>query len=227
MFMRLDDLDGGRIMYGDIDITTYSLEEWRKMFSYTPQHPKLRNKSLLENIRYAGADVNAEDVDAVLRESGLNHAVESAFKPRYEQDRWCRRFLSGGSARSWLMRSLFQSSCRHAGRAHKRLDPASRNDVMNLIEDEIQRSMIIITHDPAVIKMDTVLEMEGGKASVRENNRFTCKSVTCLYLNEPLTHWCSIVYVFDQYIQTGLPLQERKPRPFDLVETRPLFLWDR
>jgi ABC-type glutathione transport system ATPase component len=32
------------------------------------------------------------------------------------------------------------------------LDPASRNDVMNLIEDEIQRSMIIITHDPAVMK---------------------------------------------------------------------------
>jgi hypothetical protein len=31
------------------------------------------------------------------------------------------------------------------------------------IEDEIQRSMIIITHDPAVIKMDTVLEMEGGR----------------------------------------------------------------
>jgi ABC-type multidrug transport system fused ATPase/permease subunit len=44
-------------MYGDIDITTYSLEEWRKMFSYTPQHPKLRNKTLIENIRYAGADV--------------------------------------------------------------------------------------------------------------------------------------------------------------------------
>jgi ABC-type transport system involved in cytochrome bd biosynthesis fused ATPase/permease subunit len=55
------------------------------------------------------------------------------------------------------------------------LDPASRNDVMNLLKTKFKgRTMIIITHDPAVMKMvDTVLEMEGGKASVRENNRFT------------------------------------------------------
>jgi ABC-type multidrug transport system fused ATPase/permease subunit len=67
VLMRLDDIDAGRIMYGDSDITSYSLK-WRKMFSYTPQHPKLRNKTLLENVRYAGADVTAEDVDRVLRE---------------------------------------------------------------------------------------------------------------------------------------------------------------
>jgi ABC-type transport system involved in cytochrome bd biosynthesis fused ATPase/permease subunit len=50
---------------------------------HTPQHPKLRNKTLLENV-YAGADVTAEDVDRVLRESGLNH-VADAFKPRYDK----------------------------------------------------------------------------------------------------------------------------------------------
>jgi hypothetical protein len=33
---------------------------------------------------YAGADVTAEDVDRVLRESGLNH-VADAFKPRYDK----------------------------------------------------------------------------------------------------------------------------------------------
>jgi ATP-binding cassette subfamily B protein/ATP-binding cassette subfamily C protein len=81
--MRLDDIDAGRIMYGDSDITSYSLSEWRKMFSYTSTS-QLRNKTLLENVRYAGADVTAEDVDRVLRESGLNH-VADAFKPRYDK----------------------------------------------------------------------------------------------------------------------------------------------
>jgi ABC-type multidrug transport system fused ATPase/permease subunit len=81
--MRLDDLDGGRIMYGDIDITTYSLEEWRKMFSYTPQHPNSETRRygeypICRSGRYA------EEVDAVLRESGLNH-VADAFKPRYDK----------------------------------------------------------------------------------------------------------------------------------------------
>jgi ABC-type bacteriocin/lantibiotic exporter with double-glycine peptidase domain len=54
------------------------------------------------------------------------------------------------------------------------LDPASR-DVMNLLKTKFKgRTMIIITHDPSVMKMvDTVVEMEGGKASSKENNRFT------------------------------------------------------
>jgi ABC-type multidrug transport system fused ATPase/permease subunit len=177
VLMRLDDLDGGRIMYGDIDITTYSLEEWRKMFSYTPQHPKLRNKTLIENIRYAGADVTPDHVDAVLRESGLNH-VADAFKPRYDKTVGVGgKSLSGGQRQIvWLMRSLFSKApVVMLDEPTSALDPASRNDVMNLLKTKFKgRTMIIITHDPAVMKMvDTVLEMEGGKASVRENNRFT------------------------------------------------------
>jgi ABC-type multidrug transport system fused ATPase/permease subunit len=83
MFMRLDDLDGGRIMYGDIDITTYSLEEWRKMFltrlnTQTQKQDALGEYPICRSRRYA------EDVDAVLRESGLNH-VADAFKPRYDK----------------------------------------------------------------------------------------------------------------------------------------------
>jgi ABC-type transport system involved in cytochrome bd biosynthesis fused ATPase/permease subunit len=46
---------------------------------------------------------------------------------------------------------------------------------MNLLKTKFKgRTMIIITHDPSVMKMvDTVVEMEGGKASSKENNRFT------------------------------------------------------
>jgi ABC-type multidrug transport system fused ATPase/permease subunit len=177
VLMRLDDIDAGRIMYGDSDITSYSLSEWRKMFSYTPQHPKLRNKTLLENVRYAGADVTAEDVDRVLRESGLNH-VADAFKPRYDKTVGVGgKMLSGGQRQIvWLMRSLFSTApVVMLDEPTSALDPASRNDVMNLLKTKFKgRTMIIITHDPSVMKMvDTVVEMEGGKASSKENNRFT------------------------------------------------------
>lgn len=177
VLMRLDNMDGGKIMYGDSDITDYSLSEWRKMFSYTPQHPKLRNKTLLENVRYAGADVSAEDVDKVLRESGLDH-VADAFKPRYDKTVGVGgKMLSGGQRQIvWLMRSLFSSApVVMLDEPTSALDPASRNDVMNLLKTKFKgRTMIIITHDTAVMKMvDTVVEMEGGKASSKENNRFT------------------------------------------------------
>jgi hypothetical protein len=131
MFMRLDDLDGGRIMYGDIDITTYSLEEMAKDVFLHASTPKL-SKTLLENIRYAGADVVCRRVDAVLRK-----AVWTTLQMRSSPD--TTRPLVGGrlyravSRSSWLIRSLFSKLRRHAGRAHNALDPASRNDVMNLL----------------------------------------------------------------------------------------------
>jgi ABC-type transport system involved in cytochrome bd biosynthesis fused ATPase/permease subunit len=123
---------------------------------------------------YAGADVTAEDVDRVLRESGLNHA--DAFKPRYDKTVGVAAKCFGGQRQIvWLMRSLFDRTCRHVDEPTSALDPASRNDVMNLLKTKFKgRTMIIITHDPSVMKMvDTVVEMEGGKASSKENNRFT------------------------------------------------------
>jgi ATP-binding cassette subfamily C protein LapB len=84
--------------------------------------------------------------------------------------------LSGGQRQIvWLMRSLFSTApVVMLDEPTSALDPASRNDVMNLLKTKFKgRTMIIITHDPSVMKMvDTVVEMEGGKAS-SENNRFT------------------------------------------------------
>jgi ABC-type multidrug transport system fused ATPase/permease subunit len=48
LLMRLDLPDAGRITYGGKDIEEYDLVEWRKTFTYVPQHPKLRNKTLIE-----------------------------------------------------------------------------------------------------------------------------------------------------------------------------------
>jgi ABC-type lipoprotein export system ATPase subunit len=71
------------------------------------------------------------------------------------------------------MRSLFSTAPVVMDEPTSALDPAS-NDVMNLLKTKFKGRMIIITHDPSVMKMvDTVVEMEGGKASSKENNRFT------------------------------------------------------
>jgi ABC-type multidrug transport system fused ATPase/permease subunit len=176
VLMRLDTIDGGTIRYGDAEIGAYPLEEWRKMFSYTPQHPKLRNKTLIENINYAGAGVTPTRVDRVLRDNGLTH-VADAFAPRYHKSVGVGgKALSGGQRQLvWLMRSLFSGApIVMLDEPTSALDPASRNDVMRLLKSSFtDRTLIIITHDPAVMKMvDTVVEMEHGKAAARENKRF-------------------------------------------------------
>lgn len=177
VLMRLDRVDGGRIMYGDRDIASYSLPEWREMFSYTPQHPKLRNKTLLQNVQYAGASVTVGDVDAVLRDSGLQH-VADAFADRYHKAVGVGgKKLSGGQRQIvWLMRSLFSNApVVMLDEPTSALDPASRSDVMRLLKSKFKgRTLIVITHDPAVMKMaDRVVEMEHGKASVRQKGVFT------------------------------------------------------
>jgi ABC-type thiamine transport system ATPase subunit len=116
-------------MYGDIDITTYSLEEWRKMFSYTPQHPNSETRRSWRISDMQAQDVNAEEVDAVLR-NGLDH-VADAFKPRYNKTVGGRRQTRAVSDRVVDTISVFKAPVVMLDEPGA-LDPASRNDVMNL-----------------------------------------------------------------------------------------------
>jgi ABC-type polar amino acid transport system ATPase subunit len=91
--------------------------------------------------------------------------------------KFCAFFVrrkSGGQRQIvWLMRSLFDRTCRHVDEPTSALDPASER-CDEPVEDEVQGSHHDHYHDPSVMKMvDTVVEMEGGKASSKENNRFT------------------------------------------------------
>jgi ATP-binding cassette subfamily B protein len=117
VLMRLDDIDAGRIMYGDSDITSYSLKSGGKCFPHTSTSQVEEQDSTRE--RSYAADVTAEDVDRVLRESGLNH-VADAFKPRYDKTVGGKMLLGGQRQIVWLMRSLLDRTCRHVGRAHQR-----------------------------------------------------------------------------------------------------------
>jgi regulator of replication initiation timing len=48
--MRLDDIDAGRIMYGDSDITVVLVERVEENVFLHTSTSKLRNKTLLENV---------------------------------------------------------------------------------------------------------------------------------------------------------------------------------
>jgi ABC-type multidrug transport system fused ATPase/permease subunit len=111
LLMRLDLPDAGRITYGGKDIEEYDLTEWRETFTYVPQHPKLRNKTLIENIRYAGATATTAQVDELLRDSGLVHVADS-FLSRYEEAVGVGgKNLSGGQRQIvWLLRSLMSKA---------------------------------------------------------------------------------------------------------------------
>ena len=63
LLVRLFDFDSGNILYNGTPIKSLSLENLRSHIQYIPQHPKLFNRTLFENIIYAvKRKVNKEDV---------------------------------------------------------------------------------------------------------------------------------------------------------------------
>lgn len=167
LLMRLDLPDAGRITYGGKDIEEYSLREWRETFTYVPQHPKLRNKSLLSNIQYAGASATVEQIDKLLRDAGLVHVADS-FLPRYHESVGVGgKSLSGGQRQIvWLLRSLMSDAPLVVmDEPTSALDPESRADVIKLLKSSFKgRTLIIVTHDPVVRQMAKhVVEMEAGE----------------------------------------------------------------
>jgi ABC-type multidrug transport system fused ATPase/permease subunit len=156
LLMRLDVPDGGRITFEGRDVETYPLSQWRKSFAFVPQTPKLRNISLLDNVRYNGADASEADIDRVLREAGLTHVADS-FKPRYREPVGVGgKSLSGGQRQVvWLLRSLLSDApIVVMDEPTSALDPASRKDVIALLKSSFRgRTLIVVTHDADVRAM--------------------------------------------------------------------------
>jgi ABC-type bacteriocin/lantibiotic exporter with double-glycine peptidase domain len=175
LLMRLDLPDAGRILYGGKDIEEYSLSEWRDIFTYVPQSPKLRNRSLIENITYDGATATVEEVDTLLREAGLIHVADS-FRPRYHETVGVGgKNLSGGQRQIvWLLRSLMSSAKLVVmDEPTSALDPESRTDIIKLLKSSFKgRTLVVVTHDPVVKQMaKDVIEMSDGNVATTPSLR--------------------------------------------------------
>ena len=167
LILRLRNYSSGEIRFNDTRLEDISINSLRKLVHYVPQHPRLFNRTLWENISYGNPDLKVEKVYALLQKLQL-HDLESIFRNKmFESVGKQGSELSGGQRQIvLLMRALFntQHKVLILDEPTSALDQKSRNQVIQIIQTMANAStVIVITHDDELAKMmERVVRIEDG-----------------------------------------------------------------
>ena len=161
--------DSGRVLVDGIDLAELDLDDWRARLAWLPQHPRLFQGSVLDNIRLGAPDA---DLAAVRRAAARAHAAE--FIERLPQgydtpigERGAG--LSGGQIQRIALARAFVRDARLVvlDEATASLDPASEAQVQAAIEELAQgRSLLVIAHRLATVRSaDRIIVLEAGRVA--------------------------------------------------------------
>lgn len=110
LLLRFEDPQQGRILYGDQELTTLDLQQWRKRIALVSQETVLFRASLRENIGYACPQADEHSIAQAAQRAGLGewiisleHGLQTQIGERGQQ-------LSGGQRqRISIARALLQN----------------------------------------------------------------------------------------------------------------------
>jgi ABC-type bacteriocin/lantibiotic exporter with double-glycine peptidase domain len=178
LISRLQTFQGGNIYINDVAITNIDIDELREKIVYIPQHPKLFNRTLRENLLFGlPPDTTIEHIFKFMKENGFIE-LEQIFRKRLD-DKVGKggSSLSGGQkAMVWFLRAAMQKTILLiSDEPGASLDPQSKKQVTQML-DIIgkDRALILITHDMDMLKnFDRIITFEKGKiiSDVKGNNK--------------------------------------------------------
>lgn len=167
LLLRNHEVDGGRILVDDQDISKVTQQSLWRNISLVPQDPILFHRTLMENIRYGKPDATDEEV---IEASKIAHCHEfiSVLPNKYDTyvgERGIK--LSGGERqRVAIARAVLRNSpVLILDEATSSLDSGSER----LIQDALNRLMenktvIVIAHRlSTIVKMDRIIFVGDGK----------------------------------------------------------------
>ena len=159
----------GQILVNGKDITTLNLDKLRKYISYIPQHPKLFDRTLYENIIY-GLEENTppeKEIYKVLEKANLQDVADKFKKIMHDKVGKNGNKISGGQRQIvWLIRSLLKETRMIIlDEPTSSLDEDNADKVISLIEElSKKRNIILITHDPQALKnMTRIIKLKKGQ----------------------------------------------------------------
>jgi len=172
LIQRLYAPSKGQILWGPNDISRLKVSHLRESIGYVSQSPHLFDATMEENIRY-GLDSERAPPAAVRDASkkALVHDFVMRFESGYEEmlGENAGRLSGGQKQRVMLARALVRDThllvldeCTSA------LDPENARLVVEAIgrvmEEEADKSVVMITHDPEVMRMcDRVVVLDKGE----------------------------------------------------------------
>ena len=144
------------------------INDLRDKIVYIPQHPKLFNRTLWENISYGlPTTITQENILQFLKDNDFID-MEADFRKRMNEKVGKQGSLLSGGQRSiiWMIRAVLKNaSLIILDEPESSLDPLNRANVKKMINVISQnRGLIMITHDMSMSKeMDRIIRIDKGK----------------------------------------------------------------
>jgi ABC-type bacteriocin/lantibiotic exporter with double-glycine peptidase domain len=168
LITRLQTFESGDILINGVSITRIDINDLRRNILYIPQHPKLFNRTLWENISYGlGDDVTEEDIYKFLDGQGMTELSGIFRKRMHDSVGKHGTSLSGGQRQMvWLVRAVLKKSpVVILDEPSASLDPTSTHLVQKMIQHiGKSKTVILITHDKEFTKgMDRLIFFDSGR----------------------------------------------------------------
>jgi len=168
LLVGLQSFQGGNIFINEVPITEIDIDDLRSKIIYIPQHPKLFNRTLRENLTYGLPDnIKAEDILKFMKENGFIE-LEEIFRKRMDEKvgKGGQNFSGGQKGTIWFLRAAMQkANVIIADEPTSALDPQSKIQIKKMIDIIAKKkSVIVITHDNDItVGMDRIITFDKGK----------------------------------------------------------------
>lgn len=167
LLLRLQTHTHGTIRWNGADIRQVPVHELRSRTVYVPQHPRLFNRTLWDNISYGNPSVQPADVDRLLLSLGMDDVARVFRNKMHERVGKQGSRLSGGQRQIvWLLRALLHPAVDLVvlDEPTSALDKRSSQQVQRAIQQLAQRcTLVLVTHDEQLLSLvNRVIRMENG-----------------------------------------------------------------
>lgn len=169
LITRLHTFDGGDILINGISISKLDINDLRSNILYIPQHPKLFNRTLWENISYGlnKQKITEQDIYNFLNQQNMHDLLDFFQKRMHETVGKHGSNLSGGQRQMvWLIRAVLKNSpIVILDEPSASLDIESSRLVHKMIQYiSKNKTVLLITHDKDITKgMDRLIYFDNGK----------------------------------------------------------------
>uniref|UniRef100_A0A6C0HL80 ABC transporter domain-containing protein n=1 Tax=viral metagenome TaxID=1070528 RepID=A0A6C0HL80_9ZZZZ len=168
LITRMKQFQGGDIFINGISMKNIDIDDLREHIVYIPQHPKLFNRTLEENLTYGlPKEITAEHIFNFMKENGFVD-LEKIFRKRLKDKvgKTGEAFSGGQRSIIWFLRAIMKkSSLVICDEPTNNLDGDSIKYVSKMIDVlGKMRAIIIITHNMDMSQgMDRIITMDKGK----------------------------------------------------------------
>ena len=168
LLSRLQLFQKGNIYINGVSINDIDINDLREKIVFIPQHPKLFNRTLEENLTYGlPKDITAETILTFMKANGFNE-LETLFRSRLHDKvgKTGENFSGGAKSMIWFCRAAMKpSSILIIDEPLAALDVISKQNVTKMINIlKKDKAIIVITHDMELTRdMDRIIEFEKGK----------------------------------------------------------------